>query len=141
MPYFSPRRWTCTTTMSQTQTATVALATTVSHRQLNLLFCILSLPPISPSFPSIFHKAALVHKLSFLLSSSITSFHHSRVISLYYLLFGLFSPSIQNDLLPVILLFVVSLLSGSDGCVWPHDSTCTHTYTLCKFTLSHHFVP
>lgn len=82
MPYFSSRRWTCTTTMSQTQTATVALATTVSHHQLILLFCIPPLPPVSPLFSiHLSRRVSAAQAFPLLLSFSSNSLRHWRLTS------------------------------------------------------------
>lgn len=111
MKSFCSRRWTCTTTMSQTQTATVALATTVSHHQLNLLFCIFTLPLASLLIHLFFtlylrctdshsfHKCLCVTSLhqsqthpSFFFIITIVYFHYqSRITFHHYFSFSFFS--------------------------------------------------
>ena len=77
-----------------------------------------------------------------LLSFSIISHLRSRVISLYYLHFCLFSPSIQNNLPPFILcLFSSCLLFPfrpnlmAVGAKW-FSLHCTHTHTHTQLCLT-----
>lgn len=103
MPCFSPcRRWTCTTTMSQTQTTTAAPATTVSHQLLSVLFCIPPLPFVSLSLPSIFSRPRLqstnYHPSFYLSPSSLAvspgSFLFTIGTSVYFLLLSHHSSSV-----------------------------------------------
>ena len=102
MPCFSPcRQWTCTTTMSQTQTTTAAPATTVSHQLLSVLFCIPPLRFVFLSLPSIFSQPRLqstnYHPSFYLSPSSLAvspgSFLFTIGTSVYFLLLSHHSSS------------------------------------------------
>lgn len=97
--------------MSQTQTTSVALATTVSNQQLSLLFCILPLPPA-------FFFSSAPQQQSFL----FYLFRTLSVISLYCLQFALFFPYVQSDLVPIhrFILYVVAFSFKPDDFTLPH---------------------